>query len=134
MKLLGFCDEKGEQILVYEFMSGGTLLTRLHPGKHIIIPTLGTLFLLSILLIILTKSILPSSNYFFPGLPANPLDCLTFEQRLRIATGIAEGLHYLHTFQSPAIIHRDIKSENILLDENNNVGNIRIAFLCFSLG
>ncbi|MBA0807817.1 hypothetical protein Gohar_023595 [Gossypium harknessii] len=81
VSLLGFCFERGEQMLVYEYIPNGSLSDSLS-GKS--------------------------------GIR------LDWPRRLKIALGAAKGVAYLHELANPPIIHRDIKSTNILLDERLN--------------
>ncbi|XP_031492748.1 leucine-rich repeat receptor-like serine/threonine-protein kinase BAM1 [Nymphaea colorata] len=79
VRLLAFCSNKETNLLIYEYMSKGSLGEALH-GK-------GGAF-------------------------------LGWQLRYKIAMESAQGLSYLHHDCSPLIIHRDVKSNNILLDSN----------------
>ncbi|XP_039154693.1 serine/threonine-protein kinase-like protein CCR4 [Eucalyptus grandis] len=43
---------------------------------------------------------------------------MLWNARIKVALDVARGIEYLHEFAGPRIVHRDIKSANILLDEN----------------
>eukprot|EP00252_Welwitschia_mirabilis_P024463 TRINITY_DN7271_c0_g1_i1.p1 TRINITY_DN7271_c0_g1~~TRINITY_DN7271_c0_g1_i1.p1 ORF type:complete len:367 (-),score=88.01 TRINITY_DN7271_c0_g1_i1:325-1425(-) len=46
---------------------------------------------------------------------AQPGPVLDWMQRVKIAVGAAKGLEYLHEKAQPTVIHRDIRSSNVLL-------------------
>ncbi|KAG0470604.1 hypothetical protein HPP92_017304 [Vanilla planifolia] len=50
---------------------------------------------------------------------AQPGPVLSWAQRVKIAVGAAKGLEYLHEKAQPQVIHRDIKSSNILLFDDD---------------
>ncbi|KAH9684129.1 protein kinase domain-containing protein [Citrus sinensis] len=50
---------------------------------------------------------------------AKPGPILSWAQRVKIAVGAARGLEYLHVKAEPRIIHRNIKSSNVLLFDDD---------------
>ncbi|XP_052879184.1 proline-rich receptor-like protein kinase PERK9 isoform X2 [Gossypium arboreum] len=59
----------------------------------------------------------PNNTLYF-HLHGEGMPVLDWATRLKIAAGAARGIAYLHEDCHPRIIHRDIKSSNILLDNN----------------
>ncbi|KAK8527299.1 hypothetical protein V6N12_054518 [Hibiscus sabdariffa] len=79
VNLVGYCAEKGQHMLVYVYMSKGSLASHLYSENHV---------------------------------------PLSWNLRVYIALDVARGLEYLHDGAAPPVIHRDIKSSNILLDQS----------------
>ncbi|KAL4633740.1 hypothetical protein ACB092_04G144100 [Castanea dentata] len=58
------------------------------------------------------------SNFIIPTGVVH-FEPLTWKCRLKIAMGIANAIAYLHTAFSRPVVHRDVRSAIIILDENN---------------
>ncbi|KAM7489935.1 hypothetical protein LguiB_027419 [Lonicera macranthoides] len=64
------------------------------------------------------------------GKNKNSKEQLDWVRRVTIAVQAARGIEYLHGYACPPVIHRDIKSSNILIDEEHNA---RVADFGLSL-
>ncbi|KAL4383546.1 hypothetical protein GQ457_15G005590 [Hibiscus cannabinus] len=66
---------------------------------------------------LLVYDYVPNNNLYF-HLHGECMPVLDWAKRVKIAAGAARGIAYLHEDCNPRIVHRDIKSSNILLDNN----------------
>ncbi|KAI0510872.1 hypothetical protein KFK09_011482 [Dendrobium nobile] len=81
VRLLGYCVEGTQRMLVYEYVNNGNLEQWLHGALR-------------------------------------QQGSLTWEARIKILLGTAKALAYLHEAIEPKVVHRDIKSSNILIDND----------------
>ncbi|XP_042373045.1 probable serine/threonine-protein kinase PBL1 isoform X3 [Zingiber officinale] len=113
IKLLGCCNGDNEIILVYELMNNGDL-ERIF-DRHSMLDDKESRWKCCFLCFLAECCLLLSL------LPSEPGDePLSWQQRIKIATGVAGALAFLHTPEKN-IIHRVIKPSVILLDWEFNV-------------
>ncbi|KAL5755407.1 hypothetical protein ACOSP7_023627 [Xanthoceras sorbifolium] len=81
ISLFGFCFEDNKLLLIYEFLSRGSLEENLHGNK-------------------------------------NDENAFGWRERYNVAVGVAEALDYMHNSSDQSVIHKDVKSSNILLSDD----------------
>ncbi|KAF5472857.1 hypothetical protein F2P56_009529 [Juglans regia] len=120
VRLLGFCFEGNERLLVYEFMPNASL-------DHFIFGTItffqvACMFQHTWIYIFICIYICPITPYICLIECVDPSKRLHLDWTIRykIIVGIARGLQYLHEDSQFRIIHRDLKTSNVLLDEKMN--------------
>ncbi|KAJ6771690.1 LYSM-DOMAIN RECEPTOR-LIKE KINASE-RELATED [Salix koriyanagi] len=59
-----------------------------------------------------------TSTYLHSWLHGNEKEKVRWKTRLRIAIDVANGLQYIHEHTRPRVVHKDIRSSNILLDSS----------------
>ncbi|KAL2334203.1 hypothetical protein Fmac_015416 [Flemingia macrophylla] len=96
-----------------EFKAEGDIISRIH-HRHLV-SLVG--YCISDNRRLLVYDFVPNNTLHF-HLHGEGEPQLEWEKRLKIAAGAARGIAYLHEDCNPRIIHRDIKSSNILLDYN----------------
>ncbi|CAM6106325.1 unnamed protein product [Calypogeia fissa] len=105
VQLLGWCDEDGELLLVYEYMPNGDLDDFIFGSSFQGQEGVGQ-----------------KGAEFFP---------LAWEYRYKILCGVAAALVYLHEEWEQRIVHRDVKTSNVMLDSHFNarLGDFGLARL-----
>ncbi|KAL8035272.1 hypothetical protein ABFX02_12G086600 [Erythranthe guttata] len=96
-----------------EFRSEVEIISRVH-HRHLV-SLVG--FCISDERRLLVYDFLPNNTLYF-HLHGEGRPVMDWATRVKIAVGAARGIAYLHEDCHPRIIHRDIKSSNILLDSN----------------
>lgn len=56
-----------------------------------------------------------------------------WNERYKVALGVAEALDYLHSGNSQPVIHRDVKSSNILLSDDFEPQVMKFLIFSFSV-
>ncbi|MFQ6632650.1 hypothetical protein Gotur_009519 [Gossypium turneri] len=104
--LLGYCQEGGSQMLVYEYLPNGSMCNHLYGN--------GSLNKIDSLH---DTMALPFRVFVSADTGREAPTRLEFKERLSIALGAARGLCHLHGLKPP-LIHKNFKTGNVLVDED----------------
>lgn len=108
VKLIGWCYENKDLLLVYEFMPNGSLEKFIFSEAEVEMEEYSPS----------PQSSIPSSS-----------SSLSWDTRLNVIHGVAQALEYLHNGCEKRVLHRDIKASNIMLDSefNPKLGDFGLA-------
>uniref|UniRef100_A0A0E0PY92 non-specific serine/threonine protein kinase n=1 Tax=Oryza rufipogon TaxID=4529 RepID=A0A0E0PY92_ORYRU len=134
VRLLGWCAERDEKLLVYEFLPNGSLdaflfstprplllllLLLLLAAPPLLLPRSRLVVSLSPLSLSVTVVGKSSGSELAPSISHHEGKSaqLGWATRHNIIVGIARGLLYLHEDSLLKVVHRDLKASNVLLDD-----------------
>ncbi|KVH94241.1 Concanavalin A-like lectin/glucanase, subgroup [Cynara cardunculus var. scolymus] len=108
VNLIGYCVDNDQRLLVYEYMSAGSLENHLLGKQSALVMHASR------------TNTCPCHTFLIladlpPGKP--PIE---WSKRMKVALHAAKGLEYLHEKTNPPVIHCDLKPSNILLDKDFN--------------
>ncbi|GBG62195.1 hypothetical protein CBR_g29395 [Chara braunii] len=148
-RLIGYCKEGGHGILIYKFVTGGSLHDRLHgrAGRSVLSnksqlreDESQSRWSKSQTITDAASSTCDNPSFSSVAEAGGELNTentakteFCWGERLSVALQVATGLRYLHHEVKPRVVHRDIKCHNVLIERTEGSRRMRAIIIDFGL-